>query len=103
MAFSPNAVSGKRDHPDRRQPMRVVMLANDSQMIDRRILQEAATLVRGGHQVDVLCGFEVAQPTHYVTPDGVRVHRYSYDWDDERLKKLRRYLPNHDLLRRVVN
>jgi glycosyltransferase involved in cell wall biosynthesis len=78
------------------------MLTNDSQMIDRRILQEAATLVRGGHQVHLLAGFECPEPTEYVTR-GVHVHRYNYDWDDERLKKIRAYLPHNDRVIALVN
>jgi glycosyltransferase involved in cell wall biosynthesis len=82
--------------------MRVTMLTNDSQMIDRRILQEAATLVRGGHSVHLLGGFECPQPTEYVVR-GVHVHRYSYDWDDERLKKIRAFLPRNDRVIGLVN
>lgn len=86
--------------------MRVVMLTNDSQMIDRRILQEAATLVRGGHTVHLLAGFECSGPAEY-DADGVHVHRFTYDWDDERLKKLRsrvrRWFPNNDRVIALVN
>lgn len=86
--------------------MRVLMLTNDSQMIDRRILQEAATLVHGGHSVHLLAGFECNGPADY-DADGVHVHRFTYDWDDERLKKLRtrvrRWFPNNDRVIALVN
>lgn len=82
--------------------MRVTMLTDDCQMIDRRILQEAATLVEAGHQVHLLAGFECREPTEFTTR-GIQVHRYNYDWDDERLKKLRLYLPNNDRVRAFVN
>jgi glycosyltransferase involved in cell wall biosynthesis len=82
--------------------MRVVMLTNDCQMIDRRILQEAATLVEAGHEVHLLGGFECAQTADYLHR-GVHVHRLTYDWDDERLKKIRSYLPANDRVRMLVN
>jgi len=82
--------------------MRVAMLTDDAQMIDRRILQEAATLVRGGHEVHLHAGFECREPTEYVYR-GAQVHRYNYDWDDERLKKLRGYLPQHQRVQALLN
>jgi glycosyltransferase involved in cell wall biosynthesis len=82
--------------------MRVTMLTDDCQMIDRRIVQEAATLVQAGHTVHLLAGFECREPGEFVTR-GVHVHRYNYDWDDERLKKLRAYLPRNDRVISYVN
>lgn len=82
--------------------MRVTMLTDDCQMIDRRIVQEAATLVEAGHSVHLLAGFECREPGAFVTR-GVQVHRYNYDWDDERLKKLRSYLPRNDRVIALVN
>lgn len=67
--------------------MKVLMLSPDAQMIDRRILQEARTLVAAGHDVDVLSGFECTQPDAY-EDRGVRVKRYSYDWRDRRRAQL---------------
>jgi glycosyltransferase involved in cell wall biosynthesis len=74
--------------------MKVVMLTPDSYMIDRRIILEARTLISAGHEVVLLAGFECAREEHY-TEHGIEVHRYTYDWDDERLKKIRRYLPRN--------
>ena len=39
--------------------MRVLMLSPDAQMIDRRIIQEAATLQVAGHKVTLLSGASV--------------------------------------------
>lgn len=82
--------------------MKILMLTPDCQMIDRRILQEAKTLIAAGHTVTLLAGFECTQPTTYVE-DGIWIHRFQYDWDDERLKKLRAKLPNNDQLKMFVN
>lgn len=70
--------------------MRILMLSPDAQMIDRRILQEARSLQRVGHQVVVLSGFECIQPDAYVESSGVVVKRYRYDWSDSRRARLRR-------------
>ncbi len=67
----------------------VLMLSPDAQMIDRRILQEARTLVAAGYGVDVLSGFECAAPDAY-EEHGYRVKRYRYDWSDPRRDALRR-------------
>jgi glycosyltransferase involved in cell wall biosynthesis len=82
--------------------MHVLMLTPDAQMIDRRILQEARTLVGAGHRVTLLAGFECREPKSYVQ-DGIEIHRLTYDWDDERLKRIRSKLPAHDGIRRVAN
>jgi len=71
-------------------------------MIDRRILLEARTLINSGHKVTLLAGFECSKEEVYVK-DGIEIHRYMYDWDDERLKKIRAKLPNNDRLRMFVN
>jgi glycosyltransferase involved in cell wall biosynthesis len=82
--------------------MKVLMLTPDAQMIDRRIIQEARTLVRAGHHVILLAGFECAHAESFEI-DGIAVHRFRYDWDDERLKRLRRYLVKHPRVTRFVN
>ncbi len=83
-------------------PKRILMLAPDNYMIDRRILQEARSLIGRGYRVILLSGFECAEEQHYIA-DGVEVHRYAYDWDDERLKKIRSRLPQNERLIRWVN
>jgi len=83
-------------------PKRILMLAPDSYMIDRRILQEARSLIGRGYRVTLLSGFECAEEQHYVA-DGIEIHRYIYDWDDERLKKIRSHLPQNERLIRWVN
>ncbi len=82
--------------------MQVLMMVPDCQMIDRRVLQQARTLVEAGHAVTLLAGFECAVEEHFDWR-GVRVHRHVYDWDDERLKRLRARLPDNDRLRMLVN
>jgi glycosyltransferase involved in cell wall biosynthesis len=82
--------------------MRVLMLTPDAQMIDRRILQEARSLTRAGHQVTLLAGFECAREEEHDL-DGIHVRRLRYDGDDERLKRLRRLLPAPPRLKRVLN
>jgi glycosyltransferase involved in cell wall biosynthesis len=77
------------------------MITPDCQMIDRRILQEATTLIAAGHSLTLLAGFECAAPDSSVQ-DGIRIHRFTYDWDDERLKKIRAFLPD-DRLKKIVN
>jgi glycosyltransferase involved in cell wall biosynthesis len=68
--------------------MKVLMLSPDAQMIDRRILQEARTLLAAGHDVDLLSGFECREPDAY-EDRGLRVKRYRYDWQDRRRERLR--------------
>ena len=82
--------------------MTVLMITPDSQMIDRRILLEAKSLVKYGYKVILLAGFECQQEESYIE-DGVEIHRYKYDWDDENLKKIRQKLPNNDRLKQFVN
>jgi glycosyltransferase involved in cell wall biosynthesis len=82
--------------------MKVLMLTPDAQMIDRRILQEARTLTRAGHQVTLLAGFECQREEEYEL-DGIHVRRLRYPWDDSRLRKVRRLLVGPRRLRRVLN
>ncbi len=67
--------------------LRILMLSPDAQMIDRRILQEAHTLIDAGHQVVLLSGFECREPDAY-EDRGIVVKRYTYDWRDRRRSKL---------------
>lgn len=82
--------------------MKIVMITPDSQMIDRRILLEAKTLVQAGHSVTLLAGFECSEEEYYIQ-DGIEIHRYKYDWDDERLKRIRALLPDNDKIKMFVN
>ncbi|MBA3771248.1 MAG: glycosyltransferase [Ramlibacter sp.] len=59
--------------------MNVLMVTADHLMIDRRIVQEAGTLVEQGHQVTLLAGFECPKRESYVM-DGIRIERFEYDW-----------------------
>ena len=52
--------------------MKILMLTPDSQMIDRRILQEAKVLVDRGHEVTLLAGFECKEAASY-EQDGIRI------------------------------
>lgn len=63
--------------------MKILMATTDHLMIDRRILQEAKSLTRHGHEVTLLAGFECAARESYVT-DGIRIERFVYDWGDSR-------------------
>jgi glycosyltransferase involved in cell wall biosynthesis len=83
-------------------PPHVLMIAPDCYMIDRRILQEARSLIQSGYRVTLLSGFECPQEAHYFQ-DGIEIHRYTYDWDDERLKRIRALLPKDERLQRWVN
>ena len=77
-------------------PKHVLMLSPDCYMIDRRILQEARSLLGQGYRVTLLSGFESPREEHYVQ-DGIEIHRYQYDWDDERIKQLRPRIGNRRL------
>lgn len=59
--------------------MKVLMVTADHLMIDRRILQEAATLIAQGYEVTLLAGFECPKTEAYVQ-DGIRIERFEYDW-----------------------
>lgn len=67
--------------------MNILMATADHLMIDRRILQEARTLVGQGHQVILLAGFECPQRESYVH-DGIRVERFAFDWQDSRFSRM---------------
>lgn len=82
--------------------MNVLMLVPDTQMIDRRVLQQARTLSDAGYRVTLLAGFECREEAHYER-HGVEIHRYAYDGSDERLNHLRKFLPNNERLKRVAN
>lgn len=71
--------------------MNILMTTADHLMIDRRILQEAQTLVEQGHQVTLLAGFECPQRESYVH-NGIKIERFMFDWGDSRFSALaRRY------------
>lgn len=83
------------------QSKHVLMLAPDCYMIDRRILQEARSLIQAGYRVTLLSGFETTEETYYVQ-DGIEIHRYKYDWNDERIKKYLTKVRNEHL-RLILN
>lgn len=71
--------------------MNILMTTADHLMIDRRILQEAQTLVEQGHQVTLLAGFECPLRESYVH-NGIKIERFTFDWGDSRFSALaRRY------------
>jgi glycosyltransferase involved in cell wall biosynthesis len=72
--------------------MRVLMITTDHLMIDRRILQEAQTLRRGGYEVEILAGFECNEPTTY-DHGGIGISRFTFDWSDDRLQPIFAHLP----------
>ncbi|HAG11511.1 MAG TPA: hypothetical protein DCK76_09060 [Desulfotomaculum sp.] len=78
------------------------MLAPDCYMIDRRILLEARAFIDAGNKVTLLSGFECQKEEQYIQ-EGIDIHRYKYDWDDERLKKIRTMLPKNDYFRTFIN
>lgn len=71
---------------------KVLMITTDHLMIDRRILLEARTLIERGYDVRLLAGFECPQSEYYEI-DGLKVHRYAYDWSDKRIDPLLVRLP----------
>lgn len=82
--------------------MKILMLTPDNQMIDRRILLEAVSLVDAGHDVTLLAGFECAKEEKYEY-HGVKVHRLCYDWNDTRLIRLQKYFPQNQRARNLLN
>ncbi|MBN1866093.1 glycosyltransferase [Candidatus Sumerlaeota bacterium] len=68
------------------------MLTPDCHMIDRRILQQARSLIEAGHRVTLVAGGECPREEHYFI-DSIAVHRYAYDWDDERIRRVRAWIP----------
>jgi len=79
-------------------PRHVLMLTPDCYMIDRRILQEARSVIEAGYRVTLVAGGECPREEHYFQ-DGVEIHRYQYDWDDERIRNLRKWIPTAGLRR----
>lgn len=71
--------------------MKILMVTADHLMIDRRILQEAETLIGQGHEVTLLAGFECPRRESYVA-NGVRIERFVYDWGDSRFAPVARRL-----------
>jgi len=67
--------------------MKILMITSDHLMIDRRILQEASSLIRRGYEVTLLAGFECPKAESYEA-DGIKIHRFSYDWSDSRFRTL---------------
>jgi glycosyltransferase involved in cell wall biosynthesis len=65
------------------------MVTADHLVIDRRILQEAATLLQQGHEVTLLAGFECPRSESYVL-DGLRVERFEYDWSHSPFSRIAR-------------
>lgn len=70
-----------------KKKLHVLMTTSDHLMIDRRILQEAKSLIKNGHTVTLLAGFECPKRESY-TLDGIRVERFVYDWNDSRFSLL---------------
>lgn len=69
--------------------MNILMATADHLMIDRRILQEAKSLVEQGNSVTLLAGFECAHRESY-TLDGIKIERFVFDWGDSRFTSLAR-------------
>lgn len=67
--------------------LKILMATADHLMIDRRILQEAKSLVDKGHEVTLLAGFECPKRESFLV-DGIRIERFVYDWGDSRLSAL---------------
>jgi glycosyltransferase involved in cell wall biosynthesis len=61
-----------------RSSLRVLMISYDHLVIDRRIMQQARSLVRAGYEVTVVSGFESPSEQHFID-NGVIVHRYCYN------------------------
>jgi glycosyltransferase involved in cell wall biosynthesis len=59
------------------------MVTADHLMIDRRIIQEAETLIAAGHDVTLLAGFECPK-RESLNSHGLRIERFVYDWGDSR-------------------
>lgn len=70
------------NNPSKR--MKILMMTADHLMIDRRILQEAKSLIQQGHEVTLLAGFECPQAETY-QQEGINIHRFCFDWNDSRV------------------
>lgn len=64
--------------------MNILMVTSDHQMIDRRIIQEARSLLKKGYRVKLLAGFECEKSQRYQL-DGICIERFEYEWTDKRL------------------
>jgi glycosyltransferase involved in cell wall biosynthesis len=78
--------------------MKILMMVPDDQMIDRRVLQQAASLITAGHTVNLLAGFECREEAEY-EDRGVQVHRYRFSLDGHPLGRLSRFVPRKFRLR----
>lgn len=72
------STQGRPDHGPR-----VLMIAGDNYMIDRRIMQSAISLRDYGYEVTVVCGMECPDPGCSEI-QGIPVHRFQFDWSDPR-------------------
>lgn len=72
--------------------MKILMITPDALMIDRRIILEGKSLVEAGHDVTLLAGFECKEAVVY-KEQGIEIHRYIYDWTDERIRNILPKLP----------
>jgi len=72
------------------------MVTADHLMIDRRIIQEAETLIAAGHDVTLLAGFECPK-RESLNSHGLRIERFVYDWGHSRFGPIaaRLRLPPH--------
>lgn len=75
--------------------MHILMLCADCYMIDRRVLQQAQTLMQAGHRVTLLSGFECQEDQDYVD-DGLDIHRYAYRFEFPVVDYIRSLLPRGD-------
>ena len=81
-------------------PLHILMVCPDCHMMDRRVLQEAGSLQAQGYRITLVCGFECPKEEHFVQ-EGIEVHRYCFDWDDDCIRRIRKWVPT-GFLRRVV-
>jgi len=73
---------------------RIVMLTPDGEIIDRRILQQANTLIRQGKEVILIAANNGELPVHEEI-DGVKIHRPIWNKQDPRFEK--QYKTTEDL------
>ncbi|MEC1714816.1 glycosyltransferase [Schinkia azotoformans] len=66
---------------------RIVMITPD-QMIDRRILIEAETLLKEGYEVYVIAGWDGNQIDLFEELDGIKIERIKYEGIDKRIEHL---------------
>jgi len=58
--------------------MKILMIAPDCYMIDRRILAQARSLQNNGYEVELISGFECERTQNY-TEQQIPIHRYRLD------------------------